>query len=522
MSIKLSPLFSDGMVLQRDKEIAIYGCTEPFKTVSLVFQDREYDCESDKNGAFKFNLGFFAAGGPFQMSISDDSETITLKDILIGDVWLCGGQSNMELMMNRVRHYYPDEMENDDYPFIRQFAVQQNYYTDAPKDDLSGGEWQAAVFDNLPDFTAVGYFFAKRIYKRYGVPIGLIAAAVGGTPIAAWMSREMIEDFPDEYAIFKKYEDTAYVEKIQRQEREYSEEYYRQLSESDTGLNEGWYKSGFDDSSWDERELTSPFTGELTQTGSVWFRKTIEIPKELWGKPASLFFGTVVDADQVYVNGEFIGETTYRYPPREYQIKALPEGKCVIAIRLLNYYGEGGFTPDKSHYLICGNSAFDLDGIWKYRRAAVKEPHIQETFFNRTPSGLYNGMIAPLHNFKIKGVIWYQGETDTGNPDLYFEKFKTMICGWRNKWGYDFPFLFAGLSYYEDKTDWEPLRKQQRKTLSVINTGMAFISDAGEYNDLHPQNKQAVGFRLAGVAFRVAYNEQLPPSPFEIPGYTEG
>lgn len=525
MSVVLSAFFSDGMVLQRDKEISVYGRAGAGETVSVCFLGGEYSCKAGEDGKFEIAAGTYPAGGPYEMTVTSGGGSVTISDILIGDVWLCGGQSNMEFMLERCKHFFPDVMENDSYPEIRQFVLPKNPLFGTESDEVSAGKWEAAVNENLSGFTAAGYFFAKRIYEKYKIPIGLYASAVGGTPIAAWMSEKMLSGFPEELSVLEDYKDEGFVSELKRKEKEYADSYYSGVEDADIGIKEGWDKPDFDDGGWDKRELTEQLGGELSKPGVIWFRKTVEIPEKLWGKPAMIFMGTAIDADKTYINGEFVGETTYRYPPREYHISALPEKKCVIAVKLYNRYGGGGFVPCKPHYIISEGKAINLDGEWKYRRSAETAPHIEETFFDRIPSGLYNSMTAPLLKQKIKGVIWYQGESDARNPEPYSEKFKTLINGWRENWGYDFPFLFVELPFYFDETDWEhvtdgweSLRKNQREALSLKYTGMAFSADVGEYNDIHPQNKQTVGYRLAGVAFRVAYGEKLPPSPFEIVG----
>lgn len=521
MNLRLSPLFSDGMVLQRDTAVTIRGNAGSGCKVSVVFDGEEYVCCAKEDGSWSVPLYAFSAGGPYTMEIYSENDILKVKNVLVGDIWLCGGQSNMELRMMRAKHMYPDDMQNADNPFIRQFAVPQIYDFHGPKDELSGGSWEVLSPRSVVDFSAVGYFFAKRLYERYKVPIGLIAAAVGGTPIHAWMGEDMLREFPEAQHEACKYSDDYFVNKLMKEEMEYSKTYYKLLDKTDTGLSEGWHNPKYDDSGWAERELISPWDDELEEPGVVWFRKNIEIPPYLEGKPAKLFLGTIADADTVYFNGVEIGNTTYRYPPREYAIDSLPQGRCTIAIRVLNLYGNGGFTQGKQRLLVCRGRCINLNGIWKYRRANKTQPLIPETRIQTKPTGLYNGMIAPLHNFAIKGAIWYQGESDTQDPSRYSEKFEALVKGWREKWGYDFPFLFTQLTHYglTNGVDWDILRRQQMMSLAIPDTGMAFTEDVGEHNDLHPLNKKDIGYRLARVAMRLAYGESMPDSPYEICGF---
>jgi sialate O-acetylesterase len=416
----------------------------------------------------------------------------------------------MQIPMRRVKYMYPEELQNPN-PSIRQFTVAQRTDFHAPQDDLEEGGWAGASPKTIPDFSAVGYFFAKRLYEQYHVPMGLILCAIGGTPIHAWMSRDALHDFPDLLKQADQCADDEFVLKTQAEDKAQAEHFFRVIDESDRGLKQKWYAAEYDDSHWEERPLLSPFHGP----GSVWLRKTLEIPPALWGKPAMLFLGTLIDWDTVYVNGQIVGGTTYRYPPREYFVPSLPEGRCVITVRAIARE-DGGFTPGKQYLLATEAGSIDLNGDWRFRSGGQGVPYVPESTFHYMPTGLYNGMLSPLARFSIKGAIWYQGESDTASPGRYAEKFQAMVSSWRAAWGVDFPFLFVELPHWEGGPDWDALRQEQRLCLNVPKTGMAAAFDLGEHNDLHPQGKQLVGARLARLAMRVAYGETLPPSPFEI------
>jgi sialate O-acetylesterase len=509
MSVQLSPLLSDGMVLQRNARVKLWGKAD--EPVTITFLGRTYGAAMDADGNWEAVLYGLQPGGPYELGIND----ITLRDVYVGDVWLCSGQSNMQIPMQRVRHMYPEELQNPN-PNIRQFTVPQRVDFHSPADSLECGNWMKASQETINDFSAVGYFFAKRLHERYKVPIGLILAAIGGTPIQAWMSREAVKGFPDLLAEADKCRDDAYVAGVQERDAKNAERFHAEIDNTDPGLAEKWYSPDYDDSAWNERDLLEPWTG----AGSVWLRRTVMIPRELAGKPATLFLGTIIDEDYVYVNGALAGNTTYRYPPRAYDVPSLPEGRCVIAVRVISKNG-GCFTPGKQYLLTTDHGSFDLSGAWKFRRggrSAVPEP---ETFFHYKPTGLYNGMIAPLKCFTIKGALWYQGESDADNPHGYAEKFEALMRGWRGDWGYDFPVMFVELPHWGEGPHWNELRRQQRQSLRLPNTAMAAAFDLGEHNDLHPQGKQAVGDRLARCAMRVAYGEQMPRSPFEVVGYND-
>ena len=507
MSVKLPLLISDGMVLQRDTEVKLWGTADELVTVS--FLGKEYGAAPDTQGHWSVVLRGLPPGGPHTLTVND----IAIHDVYVGDVYLCSGQSNMQFPMRRVKYMYPEELKNPN-PNIRQFTVPQRFNFHAPQWDLDGGCWAGASPEAIENFSAVGYFFAKRLYERYQVPVGLLVSAIGGTPIHAWMSRGALEEFPDLLREAGLCADDAYVARVQAEDILNAGRFFDEIDKNDPGLHEKWYSPDYDDSGWEERSLLTPWTG----TGSVWLRKTLSIPPELAGKPAVLFLGTIVDWDTVWVNGEIIGNTTYRYPPREYALPSLPEGRCVITVRVISKEG-GCFTPGKQYLLTTGAGSFNLNGDWRFRRGGQGEPLEPETFFHYKPTGLYNGMLAPLKHFAIKGTIWYQGESDAANPSRYAEKFEALARSWRADWGYEFPFLFVELAHWSGGQEWGLLRREQWQSLRIPKTAMAAAFDLGEHNDLHPQNKQAVGDRLARCAMRVAYRETLPPSPFEIVGY---
>lgn len=507
MSIHLPPLLSDGMVLQRNAVVKLWGTSD--EPVTLTFLGRQYHAVPDENNRWEILLHDLKPGGPYVLTINE----ITLHDIFIGDVWLCSGQSNMQIPMLRVKHMYPEELKNPN-PNIRQFAVPQRFDFHGPAESLDGGSWLGASPETIGGFSAVGYFFAKRLYERYQVPIGLILSAVGGTPIHAWMSRGALDNFPELLHEADQCKDNTFMARIHEENIKCTENFFNEIDNTDPGLAGKWHSPDYDDSAWEERDLLAPWAG----TGSVWLRKTIEIPPELAGKPATLFLGTLIDWDTVYVNGMLVGNTTYRYPPREYSIPELPKGRCVIAIRVISKDG-GCFTPGKQYLLTTDAGSFNLNGTWRFHRGGQGTAPAPEIFFHNKPTGLYNGMIAPLKRFTIKGVIWYQGESDDANPSCYAEKLTALIKCWRTDWGWELPFSFVELPHWGGGLNWNLIRQQQWKVLQVPKTAMAAAFDLGEHNDLHPQGKQVVGDRLARCAMRVAYGEKMPHSPFEIVGY---
>lgn len=523
MALRLPRLISDGMVLQRDKDIKIWGWALPGETVTVSFMGQTYSSTADAKGKWEVLLPKLPAGGPHSMEITASQQRIIVKDILIGDVWVCSGQSNMVIPMERVKDIYEDEIAHCDNPLIRQFTVPDRYDFNGPREDLDGGIWEPLNADTVLRFSAVGYFFAKALFAKYGIPIGLIKACVGGTPVEAWMSEEVVRQFPGNMEIVEQLRVDGYIDSIKQMEEAKVRAWYESIDENDKGIQKDhvpWFAPEYDASDWARVKLPASWKemGLDSIKGAVWFRKEIDVPAFMAGKPAKLYMGTIVDSDRTYVNGVLVGSTSYRYPPRKYEVPAglLKAGKNVITVRVISNDGNGEFVKGKIYKLFGHGYEINLEGEWQYRvGAAIDEPLPTVTFFQYKPTGLFNGMIAPLLNYGIKGVIWYQGESNTDDPKGYCEKFCAMIADWRKKWGQgDFPFLYVQLANFMEAKDqpsesqWAQLREEQRRALCLPNTGMAVAIDLGEWNDLHPLNKKDVGERLALLARKLAYGEK--------------
>ena len=351
------------------------------------------------------------------------------------------------------------------------------------------------------------------------MPIGLINSAVGGSPVESWISEDSLKKFPADYEEMQKFKSRNLIDEIENKDRASSFQWYKQLNEKDEGLKNHWESDSFNDADWPEMNVPGYWAdGPLGKlNGSVWFRKSINLPASFAGKSLKLLVGRIVDADSVFVNGKFAGTIGYQYPPRRYIVPAnlFHEGLNLIAVRVISNSGRGGFVPDKPYVLISGGDSIDLKGKWKYKLGATMDPTPEQTFVRWKPGGLFNAMIAPILNFKIKGIIWYQGEANTNNAGAYSNKFPTLIRDWRTKWKMgNFPFIYAQLpNFMETKSEpsesnWASLREAQRKTLTVPNTGMAVTIDLGEWNDIHPLDKKDVGERLALQAIHIAYREK--------------
>ena len=516
-TVKLPKLISDGMILQREAKVKVWGWAAPSEKVTVEIAGQQLTCEANGTGEWFVLLSPQKAGGSYSMDIKGEN-TIKINNILFGDVWLCSGQSNMELPMYRVRPKYEELIKNSENTNIRYFAVSQKYNFKTENKDFEYGNWKEANPENVLKFSAVAYFFALELNKKYNVPIGLINASLGGSPIEAWMSEEALKAFPTQLNEAYKFRDDSLIKKIESADRARTNAWYKESAEKDEGLKNSYNKPGFDDSDW----LTMIVPGYWANTalgqvnGVVWFRKEFEVSPEDAGKAASLNLGRIVDADSVFINGKYVGSVTYQYPPRWYNVPqdVLVAGKNTIVARVVNNSGKGGFVLDKPYELTVAGKVIDLKGVWKMKLGCSMSPLAGETFIRWKPMGLYNAMIAPLKNYNIKGAIWYQGESNTGNPVEYGKMFPAMIQDLRKNFEQgQFPFLFVQLANFMEAKDqpsesnWAKTRESQMKALSVPKTGMAVIIDIGEWNDIHPLDKQDVGKRLAFTAQKLAYND---------------
>lgn len=515
--IKLPALVSDGMVLQRNQKLNIWGKADANEKVEVKFLNKSYKTTADQNGNWKIVLPEQKAGGPYTMTINE----ITLKDILIGDVWLASGQSNMELPMRRLTPLYSNEIKNANNQYIRFFTVPQKYNFKSPQSELDGGKWETTNPQTILNFSGVAYFFAKDISEKNKVPVGIIHSSLGGSPIQAWMDENSLKKYPEYLDEAKKWQNDDLIKSTESSEQALSKAWYTELDQSDLGLNQHWEKFDLNDSDWKTMQIPGSWEDkEGSFDGSVWFRKEITLTKNQAGKAAFLNLGRIKDADVTYINGTKVGNVTYEYPPRWYDVPAgvLKEGKNVIAVRVSNGSGKGQFIADKPYYLEIDGQKIDLKSEWKYKIGAKMEKMAPGTTFIRwKPTGLYNAMINPLINYNITGAIWYQGESNTGKPKEYGDLLTTIITDWRNKFNNkEMPFITVQLANFMEsksqpvESNWAELRDQQRKvSLQIPNAGLAVIIDVGEWNDIHPLDKKTVGDRLALQAMKLAYGKNI-------------
>ena len=518
--VSLPRLISNGLILQRDKVINLWGGASANEEVAVLFKGTVLKTKADHAGNWNINLPAQKAGGPYELVFKgSNSSEIKISNVLFGDVWICSGQSNMELSMERVKGKYADEVASAHYNQIRQFTVPDKYNFKFPEKDVASGNWMEATGKDILAFSAVAYFFAKEIHTKYKVPVGLINAAVGGSPAEAWLSEGALKNFPGQYEEAQKFKNDTLIKEIEKHDQKVSSDWYALVNREDDGLKNNWKAPGFDDSDWEEIKIPGDWPGNQTGTinGAIWFRKEIVIPVSMAGQPAKLEMGRIIDADSIFINNVFIGNTTYQYPPRRYQVPAglLKEGSNHIVIKVISNSGQGGFVLDKPYYLQVNKERISLEGNWKYKPGAIVKPLPGQTFIRWKPLGLFNAMIAPLLKFPIKGVLWYQGESNTSNPSQYTQLMKTLISDWRTQWNQgNFPFLFVQLANFmapkdvPSESNWAATRQAQLNTLSVANTAMAVTVDLGEWNDIHPENKKDVGIRLALLARKLAYGDK--------------
>ena len=523
--VKLPALISDGMVLQREQPIKVWGTADAGESVQVKFLKNAtptgvkggklkvaYTVTADANGRWTLTLPAMKPGGPYILQVND----IELKDILVGDVWLCSGQSNMELPVNRVTDMFRDEISAYENTNIRQLKVPNIFNFHAPQADLPDYvAWKPLTQENVMNFSALGYFFAKAMYEKNSIPVGLINSSWGGTPVEAWISEEGLKEFPKYINDKRQYEDDAYLKSIKQTEGLSFYRWNTSLYRGDAGLHEAtpWYAANYNDKDWKTVDLFSTdwgTNGLNPINGSHWFRKEVEVPQDWNGKEATLRLGCIVDADSVYVNGTFVGTISYQYPPRIYTIPAgvLKAGKNTVTIRLISNNGYPHFVKEKPYKIICGNEEVSLQGEWKYRLGAPMPPAPGMMFFCYEPVCLYNAMIAPLQNYGIRGVLWYQGESNVDRRNEYAALLTVLIADWRSTFDNpELPFYIIELADFLSRDDvsgrqaWAEMRKEQAKVAETNrNTRLIRNSDLGEWNDIHPLDKKTLGQRAAESA----------------------
>ncbi|HKU78143.1 MAG TPA: sialate O-acetylesterase [Pyrinomonadaceae bacterium] len=537
--MRLPAIISDNMVLQQGTKVRIWGNATAGERVIVTFQNKSSEAVADANGRWQVLIGPLKRGGPAELTVKGNN-VLTIKNVLVGEVWLCSGQSNMEWpLANTIGG--AETVAQANYPEIRMFRVE--HHTSAePLADLEG-HWVVTTPDEAAHFTAVGYFFGRELYQRLKVPIGLINSSWGGTPAEAWTSHGALVASPEFKPILDRYQSSLTMAPQAK------EAYARALDEweqknlyidaGNKGEALGYADPATATADWSRMDLPQQFeTAGMLIDGAVWFRKVLELPESWAGKDLVLNLTPIDDQDVTYFNGKKVGaigrETPNSYMvPRKYVVPGslVQGGRNVIAVRVFDSAGEGGFSRGGAMSIAPKGAAesevISLRGAWDYKVELALEPKHPDwgsrpeavgVSNQNNPSVLYNAMIAPLVPFAIRGAIWYQGESNAGRAYQYRTLFPIMIRNWRSAWGHEFPFYFVQLANWHankaepDESDWAELREAQTMTLREPQTGMAVTIDIGDENDIHPRNKLDVGRRLAAWALAGTYGQKDIPS----------
>ena len=536
--ITLAPLFQNNMVLQQQSNVPIWGWAEPHSEINIYssWNDKTVFAKSDSSGKFTTNLETSVAGGPFQIEISSANK-IVLKNVMLGEVWLCSGQSNMAM---RLRGNMPrdsilnssSEIEKANFPNIRLFNVTKNYAS-SPLSNFEG-QWKVCNSENAAQFSAVAYFFAQNLNKSIDVPIGLIQSTYGGTPVESWMPVEYASKI-ERFKNTQKTLDNEKQNKIQYAQwlasmkmLDFTNYSYENMSAKLDSVLPSYHEENFNDSDWKQHKLPKKFEKQFGEIDAlVWYRKEFIIQKNKTDIAYKLLLGAIDDYDETYINGVMVGKTKGWLLNREYIIPKglLKEGKNTIAVKVLDRSGGGGVYKGNLCIKDENNVVVSLKGKWKYKMLGCFENPSAFRLFNdnfnlenrpklalsqKSPTTLYNAMIAPLVPFKIKGAIWYQGENNVPHAEEYAKSFPLLIKAWRDIWNHeDLPFYYVQIAPHDYGSNNAPiLREAQRLAMKLPNTGMVVTSDIGSLETIHPANKQDVGKRLALWALNKTYGKK--------------
>lgn len=512
--VRLPKVFGSHMVVQRRKPVPVWGWADAAEKVTVTLANQTKTTKAGKDGAWRVSLDPMEAGGPYQMVVKGRKNAVTFNDVLAGEVWICSGQSNMEWPLRSATNGKA-EGKTANYSKIRQLEVSKAMSL-TPASDIKG-EWTVCSPETAPNYTAVGYFFAKQLQQDLNVPIGLIHTSWGGTHSETWTSRAALNR-DDELRVVADKLPGTYEQVVQSG----MERIKNLLQTQQGGLpadaeTRTWASPDLNASGWKAMNMPGDWEwgGLPTLDGVVWFRREVMLPETGSLMNMTLHIGSVDDDDSTYVNGRLVGSTK-GLRPRAYALPdgLLKPGRNVIAVRVTDNGGGGGLAGQPDQLRLSGDNVdLPLAGSWQYRVAKINE-----SSYNPGPNTyatqLFNAMLNPLVPYAIAGAIWYQGESNAGRAYQYRRAFPLMIQDWRQQWGEDFPFLFVQLASFRAANGdsrrgsmWAELREAQTMTLQLPNTGMAVTSDIGEANDIHPKNKLDVGIRLAAEAMRVVYQK---------------
>ena len=506
--VRLPKVLASGMVVQQESEVAFWGWAEPGEAIAVKASwGATAAATAGKDGRWKTQLATPRASEQRHKIEVKGKNALVLDDVLAGEVWLCGGQSNMEwaFAFGGVNDAAKERAAAND-PLVRLFDV-PNVIAAEPRDDCDA-RWVAVTPASVNEFSCVGWFFARELRRELGVPVGLVGVNWGGTVAQAWMRREALAPF----------------ERLQPELEALSstwERWWALLDERDLGARNGWAAAEFDDSGWSDVTLPDAFVGLENVDGAVWYRRTLEtLPHEQVGKDVVLSLGAIDDMDQVFLDGKKIGglEVHGRWTEaRTYTLPAaaMTPGRHVIAVRVVDTGGGGGIAGGASGVVELGG--VPLGDGWKRRLGCGGDelPPLPGggQLHPNLASVLWNGLVAPVVPFGVRGALWYQGESNRGRAAEYLALMKGLIGDWRAQFGRsEMPFLFvqiAPFDYDGSRAATAELRQAQFETLAVPHTGMVVTTDIGNAKDIHPGNKQEVGRRLALWALAETYVEEV-------------
>ena len=543
-AIQLPQLFQSGMVLQRNQPIPVWGKADAGEQVTVKFNKKEYQTTANAEGRWRIDLPKMKAGGPYVLEVRGEGlEVKEIADVLIGDVWLLSGQSNIDVTIERVYPQYVSEIDQFDNNKVRLFRVQNETSTHGVKDDIrpTNINWKPLTKQNAWLFSAVGSFLGKRMFEKSKVPQGIIVNSWGGTPIEAWISMDsLMTDYPMLVKRVAFFQNDNYV-RAQMQANGEAGRRWNELLDKTDGI-QAYPLPSYRDADWKTIDQND---WSWRGTGTVWLRQHITIDKEHAGKPARLLLGTLYDQDVTYLNGKQIGQTGYQYPPRRYDVPEglLQEGDNVIAIRFINKNGAVHFIPEKPYMLCFGDDRFSqnpmpkdvipLSPSWKFHLGTEMPPCPGgDVSLQNLPTTLYNAVLHPLAPYAISGVVWYQGESNTGNPAPYADYLKKLMGCWRDLWqNPQMPFVIVQLANYDGRqqtgfprpitpqtepmnSGWAQLREAQRTVAKADPYAeLAVLNDLGETVDIHPLRKKEAAERIGLCFDRLIYNNKVKLSP---------
>jgi len=544
--VQLPQMFQNGMVLQRGKPIPVWGTADAGERVSVLFKKKVYEATADAQGRWQVLLPKQKAGGPYTLQISSPGSQLEIVDVLVGDVWLCSGQSNIDVTVERVYPQYGQVIDDYSNDQIRMFRVLTDTDTHGPKSDIKAPSinWKPVNRENAWLFSAVGYFLGREMFEKTGVPQGIIVNSVGGTPIQAWLDADTLrQQHPREYQRTVFFQDDAMVRSMQQANMAAQNRWQQMLTETDPGLADNYSALDYDDSQWqlmtvfgmqNGRPQSRNLTKDFRYNGSFWARQHIRVDAAHAGQKARLLVGTLFDADQTYVNGRQVGSTGYQYPPRRYTIPEglLVQGDNALTVRFVTKGGAPHFIPEKPYKLIFDDGTeILLSEEWRLHEGARMPqcPGVDAGGQN-LPSVLYNAMHYPLAPYALSGMVWYQGESNTGEGAAYKQYLTELVTGWRQLWQEpDMPFVVVQLANFMEPTDqpqetgWSQVREAQRLVAKEQpNAELACIIDLGEAVDIHPLRKKEVAQRIAQGFERLLWDKKVLLSPEVTAAVAEG